>query len=440
MSNVIEYKCPNCGGSLVFDSGSQKVVCPHCQTEFDAEAIESFNEELSSTKPENFEWESSSNEYSEEETSHMGVYHCDSCGAEIVADDNTSATTCPFCESPVILKGRLSGALKPDVIIPFKYDKNSTKEAIDKYLKGKLFLPSVFKKENKVEKIKGLYEPFWLYDADVKGKVFYRAERSFSYMSGDYQVTETSHFRIIINGQASFDNIPVDASSTMPDDLMESIEPFDYEGLKDFTPVYLSGYLSDKYDVSKDECSHRANQRFVNGTVDKFREDITGYSAVRSESTSLELSNAKSRYALLPVWILNTKWKDKKFTFSMNAQTGKMVGNLPCSPLKYALWFAGLFIGTTALLSLILWLFAGGVEEGDYLICFLLSMLFGWIPSAIFCRHHRKALKPVALQNSAKNYYRDDSLSIAGRKDIFLYRTVTRVKVRDSSSNSSRRR
>ena len=441
MSNVIEYKCPNCGGSLKFDSSTQKVVCPQCKTEFDAEAIDSFKEDLENAKGDELNWKTVTSEFSSEEASSMNVYHCDSCGAEIVGDENVSATTCPFCESPVILKGRLCGALKPDLIIPFKYDKASTKEIMSRYLKSKFFLPKIFRSENKIENVKGIYEPFWIYNADVVGKVFFNAERSRSYVSGDYQITEVSHYRIMIDGKAGFDNIPVDASQSMPDELMESIEPFDYEGMKEFTPVYLAGYLSDKYDVSKDDCAIRANQRFREGTADKFRETINTYTSVRVDSTSLNLENAEARYALFPVWILNSKWKDKKFTFSMNAQTGKIVGNLPCSAGKYATFFALFYVLTAAVIGLLMYLFAvsdGAVVTNWTLIIFA-SFFFGWIPGLIFCEYHRRALKPVKLQKGAKTYYRQGSMDVYKRKDAYLYTTRTRVKISNSSDRNGRK-
>ncbi len=441
MSNVIEYKCPNCGGPLRFDSSSQKVVCPQCQTEFDAEAIDSFKEELENAKGDELNWKTVTSEFSSEEASSMNVYHCDSCGAEIVGDENVSATTCPFCESPVILKGRLSGALKPDLIIPFKYDKASTKETMNRFLKTKLFLPKIFTSENEIENVKGIYEPFWIYDADVVGKVFFRAERSRCYIAGDYEITEVSHYRIMIDGKAGFDHIPVDASKSMPDELMESIEPFDYEGMKEFSPVYLAGYLSDKYDVSKDDCAIRASQRLREGVVDKFRETINTYSCVRLDSTSLNLENPCAHYALLPVWILNSKWKDKKFTFSMNAQTGKIVGNLPCSAGKYAAFFALFYVLTAFFIGLLMYVFASsGGEVDNWMLIILVSLFLGWIPGIVFCEHHRRALKPVKLQKGAKNYYRQGSMDIYKRRDAYLYTTRTRVRISSPSSNRNGRR
>jgi DNA-directed RNA polymerase subunit RPC12/RpoP len=439
MSKVIEYKCLNCGGPLQFDSSSQKIKCPYCDAEFDIEEVKSYNEELANAEPEKMEWDVNSKEAAEAELEGLNVYHCDSCGAEIIAHENTSATICPFCESPVILKGRLSGVLKPDYVIPFKYDKDATKDALKNFLKKKLFLPNVFRTENKVEEVKGLYEPFWIYDTNCAGRVDWKAKNVRTYTQGDYRVKETKYYRIIREGSIGFDHIPVDGSSTMPDDLMESIEPFDFAGAELFNAAYLAGHMSDKYDVDKDVCANRANQRVREGTIDQFRSTIHGYDEVNYESSSLNLYDNTCHYALYPVWILNSKWKDKKFTFGMNAQTGKMVGNLPCSPLKYALWFIGFYLLTGALLGLAAGFFiANGMDDPSHGVLggILVGALLGLITPIFFCRYHRKALKPVHEQHGAANYYRPGSMNITKARDIFLYRTVSRTKINTDNNRS----
>ena len=437
MSKAIEYKCPNCGGPLQFDSHSQKIVCPYCDGEFDIDTVENYNKELADAKPDEMNWKASSSEYTEEELSNLSLYHCDSYGAEIIADENTSATTCPFCQSPVILSGRLSGSLKPDYVIPFQYDQASTQEALAKFLKKKLFLSKHFKQENKIAEVKGLYEPFWVFNADCAGRVNFRGEVVRKYREGDYRVTETKYYRIVREGDIGFDHIPVDGSSTMPDDLMESIEPFDFEGARQFNAAFLAGHLSDKYDVDKDACAPRANDRVKEGTIDKFASTINGYENLRYETSSLRLYNTSVYYALFPVWILSTKWKEKQFTFGMNAQTGKMVGNLPLSIGKYLLFFFGFYLLSGGLLGAIGGaLYANSQEEWSasaFLFAFVIIFLgLGWILPTIFCRHHRKALKPVHKQRGAANYYRDGSLNIKVRKEIFLYKKVSREKIESS--------
>ena len=97
----------------------------------------------------------------------MGVYTCKSCGGELVCDESTAATACPFCGNPIVLTGRLSGDLKPDYVIPFKLDKKAAEAALRNHMKGKRLLPNLFRSENRISEVKGVYVPFWLFDADA---------------------------------------------------------------------------------------------------------------------------------------------------------------------------------------------------------------------------------------------------------------------------------
>jgi hypothetical protein len=115
----------------------------------------------------------------------------------------------------------------------------------------------------------------------------------------------------------------------MDDSLMESVEPFDISGAVDFQTAYLSGFLADKYDVDAEASIARANERIKRSTEDAFRATVTGYDIVTAETTNVQLQNGQAKYALYPVWILNTTWNGQKYTFAMNGQTGKLVGDLP---------------------------------------------------------------------------------------------------------------
>ena len=117
------------------------------------------------------------------------------------------------------------------------------------------------------------------------------------------------------------------AAITMPDNLMQSIEPFDLSSAVDFNTAYLAGFFADKYDVSSDECIKIANGRIKRSTSEAFADTVHGYSTVTPENSSISLSKKGIRYALFPVWLLNTTWNDQKYTFAMNGQTGKFVGN-----------------------------------------------------------------------------------------------------------------
>lgn len=341
---ILQYKCPCCGGAIEFDSRLQKMKCPYCDTEFELETLKSYDDGLKGDKEDELNWsEPETEQWREGETDGMRIYICSSCGGEIAAEEVNGALSCPYCGNPVILKGQFSGELRPDYVIPFKLDKNAAKSALKKHLEGKRLLPRVFKSENHIDEIKGIYVPFWLFDTDADARIRYNATTVRTWEDSHYINTETCFYSLLRSGSLGFDNVPVDASSKMPDDLMESIEPFDYSQAVDFQTAYLSGYLADIHDVDAQKCSPRANERVKASTEERFRQTISPlYATVTPASSSVSINGGKPKYALLPVWILNTSWKGQKFTFAMNGQTGKFVGNLPVDKGIYYRWFAGI--------------------------------------------------------------------------------------------------
>ena len=355
MNTLLEYKCPACGGALAFDSGLQKMKCPYCDTEFEVEALQQLDEALGQEKPSDFTWESQPEGlWSEDETQNLRSYVCQSCGGEIVGDLNTAATHCPYCDNPVVMSGQFVGDLRPDLVVPFKLSKEQAKAALRRHMQKKPLLPKLFKSQNRIESIQGIYVPFWLFDTDADASIRYKATRIHCWSDANYNYTRTSYFSLIRQGTIGFDNVPVDGSSKMANDLMESIEPYDLSQAVDFQTAYLAGYLADKYDVEAETCKTRANQRIQSSTEEAFSRTTTGYHTVIPENTNIRLSGGRVRYALLPVWILTTRWKDKVYTFAMNGQTGKLVGDLPMDKKKFWSMFFGIGAGLSAISSLLI--------------------------------------------------------------------------------------
>ena len=357
MANLTEYKCPCCGGAIEFDSTLQKMKCPYCDTEFEVDAVKEFNKEAADVRPDNLDWDtSSSQEWNDQETSQMAVYICQSCGGEIVADQSTGASSCPFCGNPVVMSGQFSGALRPDFIIPFKLDKRAAKEGLNKHLHGKILLPKIFKKENHIDEIKGVYVPFWLFDTDATADIRYHATKTRYWSDSDYDYTETSHYSVFRAGGIGFDMIPVDGSSKIDNDLTESLEPFVIADAVPFQTPYLAGYVADKYDVSAEESVDRANQRVKKAAENAFRDTVIGYDTVTPEDTHIQLHNGKTHYALLPVWLLSPTWEGDPYLFRMNGKTGKFGGNRPAGKGILVKWLLGLTVGFSAVTYAIAWL------------------------------------------------------------------------------------
>lgn len=352
-----EYKCPCCGGAIAFDSNIQKMKCPYCDTEFEMESLLAYDEDLKNEGSDKLEWHTDAGSaWTADEANALRSYVCHSCGGEIIADENTAASECPYCGNPVVMMEQLKGSLKPDYVIPFKLDKNAAKEGLRNHLKGKFLLPKVFKNENHLDEVKGIYVPFWLFDADADADIRYKATRTRVWSDSNYNYTETSYFSIYRAGGIGFDHIPVDGSSNMPDDLMESIEPYDFSQAVPFQTAYLAGYLADKYDVDAEHSVDRANQRAKSSTEEEFRKTVSGYATVTPEASSVRLKNGVTKYALYPVWLLNTTYKGEKYTFAMNGQTGKFVGNLPTDKGKFWRFQLLLTAGIGALIYGITWL------------------------------------------------------------------------------------
>lgn len=360
MAVLQEYKCPCCDGAIAFDSATQKMKCPYCDTEFDVETLKDYDNVLKNEPTDDMQWDSTAGvDWQSGETDGLRTYVCNSCGGEIVGDENTGATSCPFCGNPVVMMGQFSDKLKPDYIIPFKLDKEAAKAALEKHYKGKRLLPKLFKSQNHIEEIKGVYVPFWIFDADADANIRYKATRVRTWSDSNYDYTETDFYSVTRAGNIGFEHVPVDGSSKMEDDLMESIEPFDFSGAVDFQTAYLAGYLADKYDVDSEQSIDRANARIKQSTADAFASTVQGYTTVNPVATNIRLQNGHAKYALYPVWLLNTKWKDKKYTFAMNGQTGKLVGDLPIDNGAYVKWLLGLTGVMSAVafaVSFLLWL------------------------------------------------------------------------------------
>ena len=360
MSDLREYKCPACGGAIEFDSKSQKMKCPYCDTEFELETLKELDAQMEREAGQQDDlsgWQTDAGgEWQEGETDGMNVYTCQSCGGEIIADENTGASNCPYCGNPVIMTEKFKGALRPDLVIPFKLDKKAAKEAYYRHIKGRTFLPKAFRRENHIDEIVGIYVPFWLFDMETNALVTYDAERSRVWMSGDVEYTEHEFFKIERGGTMAFEHIPEDGSRKMEDDLMESLEPYDFKDAVPFKDPYLAGYVAERYDVEADECKKRAKKRAKASIKRELRDTVKGYSIVKPVSDNVKIQKASQKYALYPVWILNTTWRDQKYVFAMNGQTGKMVGDLPAD--KGAFWkyvvSRGLVIGV--ILYALMWL------------------------------------------------------------------------------------
>ena len=380
-SQVTNYKCPSCTGPLHFDSKSGQMACEYCGSVFTVQQIEALYEGKNEQAENAFNAAQAAQTAQDEnaadvqdgmdvdwdlstagsdwgaEGEGLRAYICPSCGAELICDETTAATSCPYCANPTIVPGQFSGTLMPDLIVPFRLDKEAAKTALREHFKGKKLLPRAFSSENHLDEIKGVYVPFWLFDADCDADMSFNATRVRTWSDLNYHYTETRYYRLYRSGFVRFGNVPVDGSLKMPDELMESLEPFDTAKAVRFKKAYLSGFFADRYDVRAEDSVDRANERVRQSTIQAFSQTTSGYVGATCTGSNIRLQNARAKYALLPVWILNTSWRGKNYQFAMNGQTGKFVGDLPTDKgayWKYRLLYGGIVAAAAFALQLLL--------------------------------------------------------------------------------------
>ncbi len=345
MANVISEKCPSCLAPLKYDSVKDEFRCEYCGNVYTIKQLEEYKnnkEVLGKLKL----------------MDDMEGYTCSNCGAQIITGDNVASTSCVYCKNTAILKNRLTGLYAPSKIITFKYTKEDAINAFKKMCKGRLLIPNTFSDINNIQEMEGLYVPFWLYDCDNNVNMTARCCRITHWSDFSYNYTKTDTYHVTSKGNINFEKVPADGSSRFDDVIMNAIEPFDYKEFKDFNMSYLSGYISEKYDVDKDKSYNNILDRVKKDSKNYLLNNINGYStkSIMSNNDDVKLNNVD--YVLLPVWVLNIKFNDKIYHFAYNGQTGKIVGEIPVDRTKLLITILISFI-VTFIVCLIVFLIKG---------------------------------------------------------------------------------
>ena len=351
---TVDHKCPSCNASINYNPKEKNWVCEYCGSKFTLEELEANEKNFETTSVKDSK-ELKKNKKANEEQVEMDEYLCQDCGAKIIADKNTAATFCVYCKNTAILKSRLTEEFAPSQIIPFTKTNKDAIEAFKNVGKGKFLMPKEFADPKNIEEIKGIYIPFWLYSCKMHGHVKGKGTRVTTWSTYDYYYTKTDTYHVERSGDFEFEKIPVDGSVRFNDAIMNSIEPFYYDELTKFSYSYLSGFLAEKYDVEQDEAKKITIDR---AETTCFQDLISSanYSSFVPESKEKEIKEESIEYVLLPVWMLNIKYNEKLYTFAMNGQTGKMIGDIPYSKKKAFLFFAIVFLIIFAIAAIITYL------------------------------------------------------------------------------------
>lgn len=328
---AVTYKCPGCGGELVWNAEDALFYCSWCGSDYTESETACF---LPPSPEADSAEKAAEGEASSWETDY---YVCSSCGAEIICGPNTAASFCCYCHNPVALKGRLEGVYRPDMIIPFQLSRRQAAAIFRAQCIKKHFLPGDFLKDSTLEKMTGLYVPFWLCDCDTDAYMIAEALEIVHQKDGEDSGLNTRLYNIDMAVKMKYMGVPADSAVRISDELMDAIEPYDYRFFREFEKMFLSGFYCDKYDIDKRQVFPRVKKRVEEGAEEMLLSEFRQYDSVKIKRKKVRIFNNRWRYVLLPVWLMTYTHHGKRYSFAMNGQTGKFAGEFPVSWLKAAL-------------------------------------------------------------------------------------------------------
>ena len=428
--STIAYQCPCCGAPLAYGAESGKLECAACGNSYELDALEVMNEPQ---QTDGIRFDMPTETFDESEAAQMRAYICQGCGAELMTEETTTATECPYCGSPSVLPEHIDSAVKPELVIPFTVTKEQAQSQFENYFKGKRLLPNVFlNTRNRIAEMRKLYVPYWLFDCRAGGNIVYDAEKEHTRREGEWEVTYTEHYSVARAGMMDFEAIPVDGSVKLDNKITESLEPYDLSAAVPFVPAVLAGAMADHADVDSSDCVERARQRVENSMEQALRSTVSGYTSVVPRSRSFHTEEGKVTPVLMPVWLITTEKDRKTYTFAINGQTGKLTCDVPADTKKSWLYGGGVFALVFALMCAVFYFMdnlASGTLVGAAVVALFAAVLvYGALVSQ---------LKQAASVLGASNDVVKDSFQLFTRRDHYLHTTQTRRKIEQKQENKA---
>ncbi|MEL7195836.1 MAG: hypothetical protein AAFO96_25615 [Bacteroidota bacterium] len=356
-TQTLQISCPNCGSQeVVYDPVSRGLKCNHCgyQKELPQEADQVVEHPLHMAD--------NMDELTHEFGVKEKVFHCENCGADTIFPHDTVRIVCPFCDSEQVNEMATETRLiKPTGVLPFTITKEAGLASYKQWLSKGWFAPNNLRKVAKIDRIHGMYLPFWTFDAFTRSRwtaqagYYYYVSESYTDAEGNRRTRQVRKIRWKnASGylEQFFDDVFVVASHGVGQELMERILPYELNETVNFDEQFLLGWDTELYqkdvkegfrtaDAKMDDALYAACARQVPGDTHRFLR-------VDTDKEGLTF-----KHLLLPIWLASYQYKDKVYQFIVNGQTGAVAGRKPKSWWKIALAvLAGIIVvGGIVLLS-----------------------------------------------------------------------------------------
>jgi predicted RNA-binding Zn-ribbon protein involved in translation (DUF1610 family) len=333
-----KFPCAACGADVVWNPGAAALRCPYCGVTRDVprapgQVVERpIDEALRGAT--DMGWGMS-----------RKAGTCRGCGATTTFDAGAAAGRCAFCGAPAVVEAPPSETMvRPAGVLPFRVDRDGATAKFRQWLSSLWFRPDDLSKKSSVSELKGVYVPFWTFDAATHSA--WTAEAGYDYQV-EVQVEENGQVHTRYETRTRwepaegvlehfFDDLPVAASRGLPPDLARGIEPFPTADLLPYEPSFLSGFLAEEYAVGPKEALAAARERMGAELRELCGREVPG-DRFRNLNVRTAWSGVACKNGLLPVWIAAYRYGDKPFRFLVNGVTGRTDGHAPISWVKVGL-------------------------------------------------------------------------------------------------------
>lgn len=408
-------KCPKCDGALEYNPAYDKMECPYCGSTFsthevmahqrlqdnavkmtapsatigNVSGVEGMDSQMQSQMSSADAGMQAMSGDVTQQTMECNIYTCTACGAELAVNGVEASTFCAYCGQPTIVFSRVSQELMPKWILPFRIQKDQAVNGIRERLNKGFFVPKEIK-NFEVEKVRGIYVPYFLFDAYYYDWQRLRGEVG----SGKNKVTKF----FIREAECEFKRVTCDASIQLNDESSQRLEPFDLRLLKPFEAGYLSGFYADRYDLSDKQLTGVAVGRIKSMFDEEIRKSISA-SSIRIVENRPKFQIRNTEYALLPAWFLTFRYKNEPYTMLVNGQTGKVVGAVPFDKAKFTSMFVVLAVISTVIFTALGMLFFHDDMDSDiFKVIIVTAAVFygaGW-------RAFKSVKENIALTKASK--------------------------------------
>lgn len=438
MPKAATYQCPHCGGVVSYHAETGLLTCEFCDNTFQegeleakiplSEATVEKKETSHATSVSDF-LERAPWEVSEDGSVNAVTYSCPSCGAAVVADQSTISTDCPYCGNNMLVSGIANTSNIPEKILPFSITKEQAEQRMREHFEHKWYLSRQF--DASLEHMRGVYVPYHLYDMHTQGWAHYLGYNEVSDSDGD---TTKYYIAVTRAGHASFEKIPIDGSSKMPDGHMDAIAPFHFEDMVDFSARYVAGYLTEVADEDAEQCLPKAETLARTSFEDGLRADarrergIDGIDSVEAHETEVGCDGVSS--CVLPVWLMHCTWDENEMLFAVNGETGKCVGDLPIDTKRRIATVVSLALGLLAAIIFIYFTMIKGSEDSyKFLIG---GIVLGAVVTFAVDAHFRGQMHTAVEASNADMSFDSEGLVVTDRwrsKRQYLSRSKARSQL-----------